>query len=120
MEFLKNDYIDEINKRTYDSFQVMLDTDEFVETKYNKKIAKMIYKNMKQKYGKINAYYLLKLEDMGLKLNILQKIYIAFSNVRPIYNVEKLAKQKQEREKAQRKELVEKLKARAKRRANKK
>jgi len=120
MEFLKNDYIDKINERTYQSFAVMLDTDQFVESKYNKKIAKSIYKNMRQKYGKINAYYLLELEDMGLKLNIFQRLYIAFSNVRPIYEVEKAERQKQEREKTARKELVEKLKAQAKKKKDKK
>lgn len=89
MDFIKNDLIDDINERTYESHYKTLDTADFVEDKYNKQIRKRINKEMKSNYKKIDVYYLLILEDKGLKLSLFQKLKIAFSGLRNIYNIEK-------------------------------
>jgi hypothetical protein len=57
MEFIKNDLIDETLLRYYDTFRCTLDTSDFVPDKYNKKIHKYLFKNLKHKFREINREY---------------------------------------------------------------
>jgi len=57
MEFIKNELIDEVLRKYFATFEITLDTAEFVPAKYGKKIHKFIFKNMKQKFRQINREY---------------------------------------------------------------
>ena len=57
MEFFKNELIDEVLKRYFATFEITLDTADYVPAKYGKKIHKFIFKNMKQKFREINRAY---------------------------------------------------------------
>jgi hypothetical protein len=57
MEFNKNDLIDKTLIRYYQTFALTLDTRDFVPEKYNKKIYKYIFKNMKKKFHQIDLEY---------------------------------------------------------------
>ena len=57
MEFIKNELIDEVLTRYFATFQITLDTCDFVPVKYGKKIHKFIFKNMKQKFREVNRAY---------------------------------------------------------------
>lgn len=67
----------------------MLDTADYVPEKFNNKIAKYIYKNMKAKFKEIEIYNLLYLEECGFKIGLLNKLKIAMSGLRPLYLAEK-------------------------------
>ncbi len=54
MNYHKNDLIDECLIRFYTTFAHTLDTADYVPDKYNEKILKYIFKNMKKAFGKIN------------------------------------------------------------------
>lgn len=54
MNYHKNDLIDECLLRFFATFQCTLDTADYVPDKYNDKILKYIFKNMKKAFGKIN------------------------------------------------------------------
>lgn len=54
MNYHKNDLIDECLTRFYTTFAHTLDTADYVPDKYNDKILKYIFKNMKKAFGKIN------------------------------------------------------------------
>ena len=54
MNYHKNDLIDECLIRFYTTFAHTLDTADYVPDKYNDKILKYIFKNMKKSFGKIN------------------------------------------------------------------
>lgn len=54
MNYHKNDLIDECLTRFYQTFLITLDTADYVPDKYNEKILKYIFKNMKKAFGKIN------------------------------------------------------------------
>lgn len=54
MNYHKNDLIDECLIRFYTTFAHTLDTADYVPEKYNDKILKYIFKNMKKAFGKIN------------------------------------------------------------------
>lgn len=54
MNYHKNDLIDECLIRFYQSFSLTLDTADYVPDKYNDKVLKYIFKNMKKSFGKIN------------------------------------------------------------------
>ena len=57
MEFIKNELIDEVLNRYFATFQITLDTCDFVPEKYGKKIHKFIFKNMKAKFREVNREY---------------------------------------------------------------
>jgi len=57
MEFIKNELIDEVLKRYFQTFGITLDTAEFVPVKYGKKIHKYIFKNMRNKFREVNREY---------------------------------------------------------------
>jgi len=57
MEFIKNDLLDEVLIRNFQTFEITLDTADYVPAKYGKKIHKFIFKNMKKQMRKINSEY---------------------------------------------------------------
>ena len=54
INFNKNDLINITLDRYYDTFAHTLDTSDFVPEKFNKKIAKYIFKNMKKAFKRID------------------------------------------------------------------
>lgn len=54
MNFNKNDLIDATLIRFYQTFEKTLDTRDFVPDKYNNKIYRYIYKNLKKAFRRIN------------------------------------------------------------------
>lgn len=54
MNFYKNDLIDETLDRFYQTFSHTLDTADYVPDKFNKKIDKYIFKNLKKSFKCIN------------------------------------------------------------------
>jgi len=57
MEFIKNEIINEVLKQYFVTFELTLDTADYVPAKYGKKIHKFIFKNMKQKFKQVNREY---------------------------------------------------------------
>ena len=57
MEFIKNEIINEVLQQYFNTFELTLDTAEYVPAKYGKKIHKFIFKNMKQKFKQVNREY---------------------------------------------------------------
>jgi len=57
MEFIKNEIINEVLRQYFTTFEITLDTAEYVPAKYGKKIHKFIFKNMKQKFKQVNREY---------------------------------------------------------------
>ena len=57
MEFIKNELIDEVLKRYFATFQITLDTADYVPERYGRKIHAFIFKNMKRKFREVNRAY---------------------------------------------------------------
>jgi hypothetical protein len=57
MEFIKNEIINEVLQQYFVTFELTLDTADYVPAKYGKKIHKFIFKNMKQKFKQVNKEY---------------------------------------------------------------
>lgn len=55
MNYHKNDLIDECLVRYYTTFAHTLDTGDYVPDKYNEKILKYIFKNLKRAFRKIDG-----------------------------------------------------------------
>lgn len=89
MNFNKNKLINNALDKFYETFEHTLDTADYVPDKYNAKIHKYIFKNMKSKFKEIEVYNLLYLEEKGFKLSLFDKLKIALSGLRPLYNSEK-------------------------------
>ena len=89
MDFKKNDLINETLEKYYETFRSTLDTGDYVPEKYNKKIHKHIFKNLKQKYKEIEIYNLLHLQEQGVSIGIINKLRIYFSGLKPLYLAEK-------------------------------
>ena len=54
INFFKNELIDEVLTRYYQTFSVTLDTADYVPAVYNEKIKRYIFRNLKQTFRKIN------------------------------------------------------------------
>ena len=54
LNFNKNKLINEVLGEYYNTFAVTLDTGDYVEEKFNKKIHKYIFKNLKKQFKKID------------------------------------------------------------------
>jgi hypothetical protein len=52
--FHKNELIDNVLQRNYQTFSLTLNTSEFVAQKYNDKISKYIFKNMRKEFREID------------------------------------------------------------------
>jgi len=57
MEFIKNELINAVLEKYFDTFSKTLDTADYVPVKYGKKIHKFIFKNMKRKFREVNRAY---------------------------------------------------------------
>lgn len=53
IDYKDNDLIDECLERFYETFELTLDTADYVPEKYNNKILAYIFKCMKKQFGKI-------------------------------------------------------------------
>lgn len=97
MDFKKNELIN----KTLDEFSATwshtLDTEDFIDKKFLKKIDKYIYANLKKKFKEIEIYNLLYLQEKGFELGIFQKLKIYFSGLKPLYEADKRETLKQQR-----------------------
>lgn len=57
MDFKKNDLIDEVLNRYYNTFSLTLNTYEFVPEEFNHEILKIIFKEMKKSFKRVNKEY---------------------------------------------------------------
>lgn len=57
MDFKKNDLIDEVLNRYYNTFSLTLNTYEFVPEEFNYEILKIIFKEMKKSFKRVNKEY---------------------------------------------------------------
>ncbi len=57
MTYKRNDLIDSLLNRYYCTFELTLDTEEFVPPNFDKKIKKYIFKCFKKDFKKINGEY---------------------------------------------------------------
>ena len=57
MEFIKNDLINSVLEKYFETFSKTLDTADYVPEKYGKKIHAFIFKNMKKKFREISKEY---------------------------------------------------------------
>lgn len=55
IDFNKNKLINSVLQEYYTTFSLTLDTCDFVPEKYNKKIHKFIFQNMKKKFREVNV-----------------------------------------------------------------
>ncbi len=57
MEFKRNELLNEVLVRSYETFSLTLDTKDYVPDKFNKKILKYIYKTMKKSIKQAEKEY---------------------------------------------------------------
>ena len=57
MEFIKNELINAVLERYFETFSKTLDTADYVPAKYGKKIHAYIFKNMKRKFKEVDRAY---------------------------------------------------------------
>jgi hypothetical protein len=57
MEFIKNELINAVLEKYFETFSKTLDTADYVPAKYGKKIHAYIFKNMKRKFAEVNHEY---------------------------------------------------------------
>ena len=94
MEYIKNELLGDTIDSFLEVWQHLLNSEQYVNKKYLDKLDKVIFNNMKKKIKEIEVYYLLRLEDLGVKLGLFQKLKIYFSGLRPIYNANKKNKRR--------------------------
>ena len=88
MEFYKNELINETLDTFVGTWSHLLDSGDFIDSKFLKKIDKYIYKNLVKKFKEIEIYNLLILKDKGIKLGFFDRLRISFSGLEPVFNVE--------------------------------
>jgi len=57
MEFIKNELINAVLEKYFETFSKTLDTADYVPAKYGKKIHAYIFKNMKRKFKEVDREY---------------------------------------------------------------
>ena len=57
MEFIKNDLINAVLDKYFETFSKTLDTADYFPEKYGKKIHKYIFKNMRRKFKEVDRAY---------------------------------------------------------------
>lgn len=85
MEFKKNELINRTIDEYVTTWSHTLDSSDFIDTKFLKKIDKYIYNNLKKKFKEIEIYNLLYLQEQGYKLGLFKKLKILFSGLKPLY-----------------------------------
>ena len=112
MDFCKNKLINETIDEYVCTFSHTLDTGEFIDEKFLRKIDKYIFKNLKIKFKEIEIFNLLFLQEKGYKLGVFQKLKIWLSGLKPIYLHEKkeqaLAEEKKKAKAEERKKIKSK------------
>lgn len=88
MNFNKNKLINKVLDNYIKTWQYTLDSADFIDPSYLKKIDKYIYKNLMIKFKEIEIYDLLHLKDQGVELGLFDKLRIWFSGLEPIYRAE--------------------------------
>ncbi len=88
MIFNKNELINEILDKHFETWTHTLDTADFVPERYLKFIDKLIFENLKQKLKEAEIYNLLCLELQGYQLTFWEKLKIKFSRLRPLFENE--------------------------------
>ncbi len=88
MQFKKNEFIIAVMDSNFAVWLHTNDTKKYVPETYLEKLDKFIFNNMKQQLKEAEIYYLLWLQDQGFKLSLWQKLKIAFSGLRPVYESE--------------------------------
>ncbi len=88
MYFKKNELINEVLDKNFETWSHTLDTADFVPKKYLNKIDKEIFKNLQNKLKEVKIYNLIFLQSKGFKLGLIQKLQIYFSGLRPLYKKE--------------------------------
>ena len=99
MEFKRNEYINITIDKFLDTWSHLIDSENYVNPKYLKKIDKYIYKNMLKKFREIEVYRLLYMEGQGIKLGLFERFKVWLSGLRPVYNVEQAELVRLEKEK---------------------
>lgn len=102
MMFDKNEMLNETLDKFFETWHHTLDTSDFVDVKFLKKIDKYIYKNLVKAFKQIDVYSLLVLKDKGVKLGLFDRLKVWFSGVEPIYQAEKREALKIQKQKAKR------------------
>ena len=74
INFNKNKLINETPDRHYDTFAHTLDISDFVPEKFNKKIAKYIFKNMKKAFNRIDKEYRKYQREFNTKIKSKEKL----------------------------------------------
>ena len=87
MEFYKNKLIDKILDRNFKTWEHTLDTGDFVDAKFGKKIDRFIFNNLKRQFKEADIYYLLKLKYDGIKLGLFDRLKIWLSGIESKYQV---------------------------------
>ena len=57
MEFIKNELINAVLEKYFETFSKTLDTADYVPAKYGKKIHAYIFRNMRRKFKEVNREY---------------------------------------------------------------
>ena len=65
MEFIKNELINAVLDKYFETFSKTLDTADYVPEKYLNKIHKIIFKNMKRKFSEVNREYKKQMKATG-------------------------------------------------------
>lgn len=76
INYHKNDLIDECLTRYYRTFMFTLDTADYVPEKYNNKILRYIFKNLKRQFRKLDG------EDSKYQRGLLRKARIKASKAK--------------------------------------
>ncbi len=88
MIFSKNELINEVLDKHFETWTHTLDTSDFVPQRYLKYIDRLIFENLKQKLKEVEIYNLLCLELQGYQLTFWEKLKIKFSGLRPLFENE--------------------------------
>ena len=65
MEFIKNELINAVLDKYFETFAKTLDTADYVPDKYGRKIHKYIFKNMKRKFKEVDRVYTKQKRDLA-------------------------------------------------------
>ncbi len=90
MNFKMNELMNEVLDKNFETWSHVLNTTDFVNSKYLNKIDGMVFDNLKKQLKEARIYNWLHLQEQGFKLGFFQKLGIYFSGLRPLYNAEKL------------------------------
>lgn len=89
MEFNKNKLINKTIDIYANTWSHLVDTENFIDSKYLKKVDKYIFKNLTKKFKEIEIFDLLHKESIGYNIGLIGKLRIALSGLRPVYDNER-------------------------------